>query len=178
MTTETAVLESDASTLQKETRYLWGESGLDNHSQVSTVPTSHDQDTGTENSPSTAKNKRPLIISAAKQPPDSFKLLQRWDGFVQSVEDNEFHALIRDDSNEDYPDEEIVLDISEIPPEDTHLIKIGAVFYWSVGYVEGPRRPRERVSRIRFRRLPGWSEQELEDAKKRTRSILHSLRRD
>lgn len=92
-------------------------------------------------------------------------LLQLWEGTVLGLENDEFTAVLRDKTDEDRPDEEVVLGTDEIDPEDLKLLRLGAVFYWSVRYEQGPGLPRRRVSRIRFRRIPGWTASELNKAR-------------
>ena len=48
-------------------------------------------------------------------------------------------------------------------PEDLDLLEPGAVFYWNIGYRDRPS-GRERISTIRFRRLPVWTADELKVA--------------
>ena len=98
-----------------------------------------------------------------------FRLLQMWEGCVLSidVDHNEFTVQISDKMNKDLPDEQLTLSIDEISPNDLVLLKEGAVFYWSIGYADYPGRPRTRESRIRFRRLPKWTNRELQNARER-----------
>ena len=100
------------------------------------------------------------------QLPDSFKLLQLWEGRVIRVSEDNVVALISDETDRNQPEEEVVLDIEEFEPDDLSLLKPGAVFYWSIGYAELRGRPRTRSSRIRLRRLPGWTDAEIQRAKK------------
>jgi len=94
-----------------------------------------------------------------------YRLLQLWDGRVRNVKSNEFEAIISDKTNPNLPDEIVTIDIEELSPDDLPLAKPGSVFYWSIGYVDLPGRGRSRESKIRFRRLQGWTEKELERAK-------------
>ena len=50
-------------------------------------------------------------------------------------------------------------------------MRIGALFYWSIGYEDGPGIPRQRVSRFRLKRLPGLTVREIENAKKNAASF-------
>ena len=95
-----------------------------------------------------------------------FKLLNLWEGRITEVRDSEFDAIITDKTNPDFADELVTIDKSEITPDDFSMIKQGAVFYWSVGYSDYPGRGRARESKIRFRRLMGWTEAEINHAKK------------
>lgn len=108
-----------------------------------------------------------VIASPPKEIKSVFRLLQMWEGRVLYVDNNnqEFSAIITDKTNPAMADEKVSLSIEEISPNDLSLLKEGAVFYWSIGYADYPGRPRTRESRIRFRRLPKWSFQELNQAR-------------
>ena len=105
---------------------------------------------------------RPSTKDAGK-----FLLLQLWEGKVVFVDEekNEFVSVVIDKTNPEFPDEKVTLSTMEIDPNDNHLLEAGSIFYWSIGYVDTPGRPRSRVSRIRFRRLPAWSKKEVLKAK-------------
>ncbi len=110
-------------------------------------------------------------ISLASGPPfepikGGFKLLQLWEGRIVEVRNAEFDAIIVDKTNPDFIDELVILDIEEISPDDLPLLRIGSVFYWSIGYLDYPGRGRTRESKIRFRRLRGWSEKEINESKR------------
>lgn len=104
------------------------------------------------------------------------RVLQLWEGVVQEVTGDAFVATLRDKTHPTYPEEEMSITLAEVPDDDQALIVPGAVFCWSIGYKEGPGQPRERFSRIRFRRLPGWSARELTDARARAHDVIASLR--
>jgi hypothetical protein len=91
------------------------------------------------------------------------RLLQLWEGHVTSVAVNEFSAVIRDKTDPTNPDEEVSIALEELGADDLELVRPGAVFYWSVRYEQEIGLARRRVSRIRFRRLPGWSHAELKE---------------
>lgn len=95
---------------------------------------------------------------------DSFIALQKWEGVVLQVMEEYFLARLIDLTNEG-PDEEAELPIEEISQEDLDLVKPGAVFYWSIGYLDRCSGQRTRASVIRFRRLPAWNSEEIEAAK-------------
>ena len=104
----------------------------------------------------------------------TFKLLQEWEGKVEKVGDETFLAIIKDKTRVDNPDEDVEIFMSEISPEDRSFVRPGALFYWSVGYEEGQGVPRQRVSRIRFRRVPGITTRDIARANKNAK-ILDNL---
>jgi hypothetical protein len=104
-------------------------------------------------------------------------LLQLWEGTVVRIDKAEFTAILRDKTDDNNPDEEVVLSTEELAPEDIDLLRPGAVFYWSIRYEQEPGLPRRRVSRIRFRRVPGWTTSEIQRAEsvgKRVKAIWSS----
>lgn len=96
--------------------------------------------------------------------PRSFQLLQQWEGRVEEINSDTFVAIISDKTNVDNSDEEVEIFFSEIEREDLSFVRPGALFYWSVGYEDGRGVPRQRVSRICFRRLPGLTTRDIERA--------------
>ena len=95
-----------------------------------------------------------------------YTLLQKWGGRVIAIHDSEFEAIVVDKTNPEFADEEVTFDILEVTPDDLPLLEIGAVFYWSIGYADYPGRGRARESKIRFRRLKGWTKTEIEYSRK------------
>jgi hypothetical protein len=102
---------------------------------------------------------RPVMIERTEN-----KLLQLWEGRVSSVAHNEFTAVVTDKTDPKNPDEEVTISLDELGEEDVPLVRAGAVFYWSVRYEQDVGMPRQRVTRIRFRRLSGWNQTERERA--------------
>jgi len=91
--------------------------------------------------------------------------LQRWQGYVIKVSDiSIFVKLV--DLTQKGPDEEAEIPLEEISADDKDLIKSGAIFYWSIGYLDSYSGQRSRVSIIRFQRLPAWSKKEIDAAQR------------
>jgi len=101
--------------------------------------------------------------------------LQSWEGVVLDVGEETFSVRVADVSGE-HADEEMELDKAEISEFDLELLQPGAIFYWTIGYREDLRTGgRERVSKIRLRRLPAWSRSELVAARERAATLAHEL---
>jgi len=94
---------------------------------------------------------------------DRFMVLQKWEGTVSRVTENEFTATLHDLSDPSRPDEEVALSIDEVSESDRPLLAQGGIFYWSIGYRMDQWGSRERVSALRFRRLPVWTRRDLEE---------------
>ena len=91
---------------------------------------------------------------------------QKWSGVVIAVDDEELTVRLEDLTNCDNPNEIVVLSRDEIDNNDQNLIQPGALFYWYIGYRQGIKYSKERISIIRFRRLPHWTKREIEEADK------------
>lgn len=114
----------------------------------------------------------PMFSVPPKNKPvkEYFSALQKWEGFVIEVGDDVFRARLIPIAGEG-PDQEAGIYISEISDGDRSLLRPGAVFYWSIGYLERPS-GRIRASIIRFRRLPRWTTDEISEGE----SKVHALR--
>jgi hypothetical protein len=111
------------------------------------------------------------IPKTESAPQRGFKLLQEWFGTVTEINSNTFTAVISDRTNPENTDELVVLDLSEVPEDDVKILRLGSLFYWSVGYEDSPGIPRQRVSRIRLQRLPGLTVREILKAEKKALSF-------
>jgi hypothetical protein len=101
--------------------------------------------------------------------------LQSWEGVVLEVRDKTFTVRLVDLTG-DRPEEEMELEKEELSDFDLELLEPGAIFYWRVGYRRQlPRGARERVSLVRFRRLPAWSKAELASARQRAEDLASEL---
>jgi hypothetical protein len=67
------------------------------------------------------------------------------------------------------PEEEAEIPLEELSPHDLPLVRAGAVFYWTIGYRDSVTGQRTRQSSIVFRRLPAWTDRELEALRKKVR---------
>lgn len=100
-----------------------------------------------------------------------FTALQKWEGFVLEVGQETFTARLVDLKNEGI-EEEAEIYLNEITPEDYQLLKPGAIFYWSIGYLDHYGGQRFNTGMIRFRRLPGFSKQEIQLAQEKADEII------
>ncbi len=101
--------------------------------------------------------------------------LQSWEGVVLDVGETTFAVRLVDVSG-DHPDEEVELAKEELCDFDIALLEPGAIFYWTIGYRQQlPRGARERVSRIRLRRVPAWTKSQLAEARERAEALAREL---
>lgn len=117
---------------------------------------------------------RPAVWRRPDAPKDAFHALQRWEGVVTTIEEETFVARLTDLTSEG-PDEEVELPLADVPGEDRDLLEPGAVFYWAIGYRDEASGQRQRVSALRFRRLPVWSAGELRAAGERAAEVAAAL---
>lgn len=117
----------------------------------------------------------PTNLKGATEPAAMLQPLQSWEGVVLQVKDDTFSVRLVDLSG-DRAEEEMELETQELSDFDLELLEPGAIFYWTVGYrVKLPRGARERVSQIRFRRLPAWSRSEIAAAEERAKRLACEL---
>lgn len=108
------------------------------------------------------------------RPLDDFFSKQKFEGIVLEVKENSFVARLRN-FTENIPDEEAEFSITELSKDDISLLKIGAVFYWNIGYLVQVAGQRIGCHMINFRRLPVWTSQEIMAADDRAEDLLSWL---
>lgn len=89
---------------------------------------------------------------------------QHWHGEVLEDLGETFTMIIRDQTEKNNPDEIVEISKEEIERHDWALINPGAQLNWYIGYKQGNLVPRETFSAFRFRRLPAWSQEEIDRA--------------
>ena len=110
----------------------------------------------------------------AKPYQNFFTSLQEWEGVVTKVMNDAFLARLIDLTHRG-ADEEAEFPIDEVSEEDKPLINVGAIFYWNIGYHTSYSGQRTRTSIIRFRRLPAWTQREIDAAKREAERIEKAL---
>ena len=104
-----------------------------------------------------------------------FVSLQKWEGVVTDIREDFFTARLINLTN-NAPDETAEFPLEEISEDDHPLLKEGAIFYWNIGYRNKYSGQRERVSLVRFRRLPVWQKDEINAAQKEAENLLEILK--
>lgn len=103
--------------------------------------------------------------TSAKSAKMAHMIVQNWEGTVLEIGAETFWARLATLAGEE-GDQVAEIFLDEIDADDRALLAPGAVFYWSIGYLDKPS-GRERFSQIRLRRLPMWSAAELTAAEKK-----------
>lgn len=104
-----------------------------------------------------------------------FRAIQKWEGHVIETGGDIFLARLVPIIGEGR-EQEAEIYTEEVAQDDRALIAPGAVFYWSIGYLDRPS-GRLRASILRFRRLPVWTKRELQSAEAgatRLKSLLNA----
>ena len=118
----------------------------------------------------------PLALSEIKKPEYTQEILQDWEGVVEMIGNENFTARLRDlTNNEPYPSETAELPIEDISVDDLKLLRVGAVFYLTVGRSTWLNGRQERFGRIVFRRLPDWTLSTLRRAEERAEHLSRFL---
>jgi hypothetical protein len=99
-----------------------------------------------------------LKISRSK---NYFKKSQNWIGYILDLYEDCFFAKLEDKNNPS-THETATFDNAEVSKEDLDLLKIGAIFYWSVGYDIQNGQVRKQ-SFIRFKRAVGITVDEFDE---------------
>jgi hypothetical protein len=113
-------------------------------------------------------------VDTSERPREILIALQSWEGVVLDVDDTSFVARLIDVAGE-HDDEEVKLSRDELSDFDLELLEPGAILYWTIGYRQQVRGSRERVSRIRLRRVPAWTKHQLGEAQKRAADLAREL---
>lgn len=124
-----------------------------------------EKETGTLSSSDDRKMKvAPLIKLAGQEGPvRRFKVLQQFEGKVTELYEDSgtFRADLIDLTDSARERESAEFSLDDIHPADRSLVAPGSVFYWIMGFETTPS-DYKRVSEIRLRRSPQWSEHEIE----------------
>ena len=93
---------------------------------------------------------------------ERYRILQQWEGTVTEIGDESFVARLRDLTVLKHPEERAEFSVSEVHENDLPLLRVGSVFYWAVGRRHQANGQRLVTSELRFRRLPQWTQADLE----------------
>ncbi len=103
-----------------------------------------------------------VSVPAISQQPTGFQKLQEYEGEVTCVTELEFVARLTDLTDVKGQRLEATFSLNEVSPSDTSLLRMGAIFYWVIGFRDHPNGQRVTENFIRFRRLPIWSKRDIE----------------
>lgn len=141
---------------------------------------------GTEHADSFQPLRPPTLVTlstnskpaeAPKRLARPFRILKNWEGVVTTVNEDTFHAVMRETTSRDSRAEDsFEIDIDSVPSGDRELLTEGAVFYLTLGVETPLGQGPQKTTRLFFRRMPKWSPRDIERAKTDTRELYRQLR--
>jgi hypothetical protein len=106
----------------------------------------------------------------------TFTPLQEWEGYVLEIGKETFTARLIDlTANAEQEEEEADFHILDLSDTDKKVLKPGAIFRWAIGYRRTNSGSKERVSSIVFRRLPAWTDREINENRTKAKLLAASL---
>lgn len=125
---------------------------------------------------SVEKDFAPLIrLSSGQTSPRQFRMLQQWEGIISEVGSDSVWAELRDLTDGTKSPEVVELGLDEISEADRPLLEPGSVFYWSIGYEQTRGGQRRRISEVRVRRTPEWSQHAIDQLKRKAAEMLRQF---
>ena len=110
----------------------------------------------------------PLIRLLGKEMRDRrFKVLHQWEGVVSEIGIDSLYAELLDLTDPAKAREIVELPLEDFPDADRCLLVPGCVFYWIIGYLTSEGGQKSRMSEIRIRRNPKWSQHDITSIKSR-----------
>ena len=107
---------------------------------------------------------------------EPFCALKNWEGVVTAVENSVFFASMRlTSSDSKVADAEFEIDMDNVPEGDRDLVRDGAVFYLTVGIRHPLGEKSQKTTRIVFRRMPRWSDRDIERAESAATDLWQRL---
>jgi hypothetical protein len=101
-------------------------------------------------------------------------VLAEWDGYVEVVKPKYFVARMRGLKGDGVAgkEEEAEIPISDVDPDDLSLLVIGGFFRLLISYETRRGGMRRRFTSVAFRRLPTYTQREIDDAEREAQKIL------
>lgn len=116
----------------------------------------------------------PRATTIPRRVEQRYILLKKYEGFVTSREGDGFSVRLFE-SQTDHPVIEADFALEELAEQDRELAVEGAPLVWTIGYIyEGG--TRKRQSWIYMRRLPAWTESELEQGERAAEDLTRAIR--
>jgi hypothetical protein len=117
---------------------------------------------------------KPFVVSDVSHA--SITALQEWEGYVLSVDKDDFSARLLDITSNAPIEQEIAeFSKSELSVKDLYLLQEGAVFRWIIGNQITRGGQKRRVSQIVFRRLPAWTKSEIDEAWREAKETAEAI---
>jgi hypothetical protein len=118
---------------------------------------------------------KPLIrLPEGTLPKKRMLVLQQWEGVVTEVAADSFFAELQDLGDSSQPIEIVEIPIDEVPKDDQSLLASGSIFYWSIGHETSAGGQLRRISEIRMRRTPRWTQQTIRRVIERAEELFET----
>ncbi|MGO9460077.1 MAG: hypothetical protein ACLP1W_08145 [Rhodomicrobium sp.] len=115
------------------------------------------------------------MLRLPHRPLTSFIALQEWECCVSRINDDSFIAdLVDITGGSALATEQTEFLKSDLSFRQQAELRIGAVFRWSIGYEKSPSGKR-RTSQLVFRKLPQWSQADIDEARAFGRDLSQKL---
>ena len=101
---------------------------------------------------------------------EEFEVRQKWEGYVLDLSETTFSARLATIAGEG-PELVAEIKLDAVDAADRDLVQLGAVFYWSIGYLKKPSGT-IRHSLLRFRRLPPITDADRAQASAKADALL------
>ena len=102
---------------------------------------------------------------------------QKWNGYIESVNDQEFTAILSDSSGNE-PDIKAIFPLDEVSEGDRHLVSENAIFDWIISRERKIHGQIQNKDLLVFRRFPMWKKQDLEKESKKVEEFNAWLNHD
>jgi len=117
-------------------------------------------------------------LMPGRSPSRRFNVLQQLECVVTEVMDDSVWAYLSDLSDPHKPKEIAEFPLAEIPEADLHLLEPGSVFYWIIWREHSATGQLRRMSEIRVRRTPRWSQHDIEMVKSESEELFRRFQGD
>ena len=109
--------------------------------------------------------------------PSRLEVLQTWEGVVTDIDSQEgvFVARLYDLIGPSSSVKEAEFYVEDVSHNDRDLLKVGGIFRWMIGYRRHSYGQKERVSAIIFRRIPAWTENDINLAMEEGKRLAERL---
>ena len=112
------------------------------------------------------------LVRHTRAPHRLFEVLQQWEGIVSEVTEDSVWADLVDLTDRTRAEEIVELPLAEIPEADRSILRPGSVFYWAIGREWSRGGQMRRVSEIRVRRTPQWSQHSVDLLKVKAMALM------
>jgi len=119
-----------------------------------------------------------IRLTSPRGPQRLFEILQQWEGVVSEITEDSVWADLVDLTDRTRAEEVVELPLAEICPADRPILRPGSVFYWAIGREWTRSGQMRRISEIRIRRTPQWSQHAVDLLNAKATDLLERFNGD